>query len=329
MLHDAVGSVPGVTLVPFSWRTAVLGHYDVFHVHWPEALIGIGRPLKRTARQLLFVVVLTRQWIMGIPLVRTVHNLELPRDISRLQRAILLATERRTALRIRVNAMTEVPGRAPVTTIVHGHYRDWFARFPTSDPVRGRIVFVGAIRRYKDVPALVQAFRDTSDTDLSLRVAGAPSTQELAAEVERAADGDARVHVAFGMLTDAELVDEVGRAELVVLPYREMHNSGSVLATLSLDRPVLVPDNAVNRALGDEVGPGWVHLFNWPLTGDDIEAAIKDVRASPPAAVPNLTAREWDSTGQAHVAAFRSARSRVSARRRFLQVRPSRSGAER
>ena len=41
----------------------------------------------------------------------------------------------------------------------------------------------------------------------------------------------------------------------MVLPYRQMHNSGAVLAALSLDRPVLVPATD-QRGLGAEVGPG-------------------------------------------------------------------------
>ncbi len=64
---------------------------------------------------------------------------------------------------------------------------------------------------------------------------------------------------ALGFAPDADLVREISMSEMVVLPYRFMHNSGAVLLALSLDRPVLVPDNEVNRLLEIEVGSDWVH----------------------------------------------------------------------
>ena len=99
-------------------------------------------------------------------------------------------------------------------------------------------------------------------------------------------------------------------AELVVLPYRHMHNSGSVLAALSLGRPVLVPDNEVNRRLADEVGPGWVHLYQDEIDSGDLVAAFASMRRTPLTGGPDLSRRTWEATGVEHVRAFRRALSR-------------------
>ncbi len=72
----------------------------------------------------------------------------------------------------------------------------------------------------------------------------------------------------------------------MVLPYREMHNSGAALTALSLNRPVLVPDNEVNRELAEEVGPGWVFRYDGELTGRHLLDALAAHRARPPARVP-------------------------------------------
>ena len=87
-----------------------------------------------------------------------------------------------------------------------------------------------------------------------MTVAGNPSTTELAAELVTAAGQDDRVQLRLHFLDDQELVTVATESSLVVLPYREMHNSGGALTALSLDRAALVPDNAVNRDLRDEVG---------------------------------------------------------------------------
>src|SRR3712207_2143920 len=127
----------------------------------------------------------------------------------------------------------------------------------------------------------------------------------LGAELAAAAAADPRVSVSLGFLADDDLVAEVTAAELVVLPYREMHNSGGTLAALSLDRPVLVPDNPVNEQLAAEVGPGWVHRYAGELTAGHLVDAVTALRAAPPAAPPDLSGRDWDRVGEAHAAAYR------------------------
>ncbi|MGO2043998.1 MAG: glycosyl transferase, partial [Cellulosimicrobium funkei] len=104
--------------------------------------------------------------------------------------------------------------------------------------------------------------------------------------------------------------------QLVVLAYRFMHNSGSVLAALSLDRPVLVPRNAVNEALAKEVGDEWVLMFDDRLTGERLVGALAEAAAIPDGARPDLSRREWTDAGAAHARAYRSALAGRRSRRR-------------
>ncbi|SOC47159.1 Glycosyltransferase involved in cell wall bisynthesis [Blastococcus aggregatus] len=309
MLRDALDRTPGVRVLTFSWRRALTARYDAFHAHWPEILVDGNGPLKKLVRQGLFVLFLLRLRLTRVPLVRTVHNLELPEGLTRRETVLLRWAERVTALRIRINETTELDGGTPVETVLHGHYREWYAPHPRRERRPGRLVFVGQVRRYKGVDSLVAAFRETADAGLSLRVAGRPTSEELADQLRGAAADDPRIGLSLSFLPDADLVAEVSEAELVVLPYREMHNSGGALAALSLGTPVLVPDNEVTRRLAAEVGAGWVHTFTPPLTGADLEGALAGLRTSPPAGRPDLARREWDGAGRAHLAAYRRARA--------------------
>jgi beta-1,4-mannosyltransferase len=121
------------------------------------------------------------------------------------------------------------------------------------------------------------------------------------------AGDDTRITLQFGFISDTELVDIVSSAELMVLPYRFMHNSGAAIAALSIGRPVLVPANPVNDELSLEVGAGWVFQFDGELTADALAHAIAAVRASTRTARPDLSARDWLPIGAAHVAAYRRA----------------------
>ncbi|OMH31604.1 glycosyl transferase [Tersicoccus sp. Bi-70] len=307
MLAQALERTPGLELHYFSYRTALLGRYDVFHAHWPEILVDGHGPVKTAARQALFALLLGRFAITRTPVVRTVHNLALPEGLSPVQRILLLAFDHLTTHRIRLNTSTELPPGQTVSTIPHGHYRDWFAAHPGPAPVPGRFGYAGLIRRYKGTETLVQAFRDLDGEAWSLVVGGRPSSPELAGTLTEAAAQDPRISTRLAFLTDAELVDVVGSSQLVVLPYRHMHNSGGALTALSLNRPVLVPDNTVNRRLADEVGAPWVQLFDGELTAADLQRASSAVQGLGAGDRPDLTGRDWSGAGQAHLAAFREA----------------------
>ncbi|MGG7507707.1 glycosyltransferase [Plantibacter sp. YIM 135249] len=311
MLLDAIRAVPGVTLLDFSWRTALIGRYDAFHAHWPEILVDGHTPLKKFARQLCFVLFLLRLTITRTPIIRTLHNIGLPSGISRRERWLLTWFERRTTLVITLNESTPVPQGAESVLIPHGHYRDWYARFPREAVIDGRFGYFGMVRRYKGVEQLVEAFTALPRTgeSYSLRVGGRPSSTELAETIRGLGDGDGRIGFTFDFLEPSELVALATASELVVLPYRFMHNSGGILTALSLGRPVLAPDNDVNRALAAEVGDGWVHGFTGDLDASDLIRALDAVRSDPARPLPDLSGRDWDVMGAAHVAAFRRARA--------------------
>lgn len=308
-LRDCLVATPGVQPVAFSWRAALTQRLDVFHAHWPESLIEQRGPVSTLGRRILYALFLFRLRLQGIPIVRTVHNLELPQGISRVDRWLLLETERLTRVRIVLNEFTPVPDGSPVVLVEHGHYRDWFSVYPLPDSVPGRVAFFGKIRRYKNVEGLVRAFRslEPADHGLTLHVVGSPSSAELAQSLEEIAGDDPRVELKLGFVEDATLVREVGEATVVVLPYAEMHNSGSVLAALSLGRSVLVPDNEFNRALDSEVGHGWVLRYQGELTASDIESAVARAAAREDGSRPDLSRREWSQAGAKHVEAYRRA----------------------
>ncbi|MET4137455.1 glycosyl transferase [Pseudarthrobacter sp. PvP090] len=307
LLSRSLRELPGVTVVNFSWAEALMGRYDVFHVHWPEILVDGRSPAKKSVRQLLTVMLLVKLCCKAIPVVRTVHNVGLPEGISRREKFLLHVIERRTALCIRLNSQTEVSRRLPVVTVPHGDYRSWYAQHPTRRAVPGQFGYVGLVRRYKGVESLVGAFVAAAGDhpQLTLRVGGRPSTAALAATIEDLAGDDPRVELDLRQLSDGELVDIVTSSELVVLPYRFMHNSAGALTVLSLGRPVLMPDNEVNRCLREEVGPGWVYLYRGDLASETLVGALQSVRSDVRSPEPDLSNRGWDETGRLHLDAYR------------------------
>lgn len=307
MLDEALSTTEGLEHLRFSWKTALLGRYDAFHWHWPEAKLHGSTWWKSTGKYLLTAaLVLRHRFSRRIAVVRTVHNIELPDDNApRLW--LLRFIDRHTDYRIVINETTPLPDGAPNAVILHGHYRDWYAEYPATTRVRGQLGSFGGIRRYKGLEGFIDAYGQavSVEPELSLRIGGRPSTPELAADLRARTANLPGVDLELDFISDATLVDLATSSELIVLAYRFMHNSGSVLAALSLDRPVLVPRNDTNEALAREVGPAWVHMYDDDLDADDLLVAWR--AASELTGAPDLSRREWADAGRAHAAAFRAA----------------------
>lgn len=307
MLLQALREVAEVRT--FNWKFALTKRYDVFHVHWPEVLLGSDRLSRRIARRICFYLLLGHLRAHNIAVVRTVHNPSPHERKSRIDTWLMHKLDRLTTCWIRLNPYTELHRQADVTTILHGHYRDWF---PDEKPVAigKQLVYFGLIRPYKGVDRLITEFREVDDPALRLVVLGKPNSDALGQLLIDAAQPDERISLELQHIPDNELARTIRASELVVLPYTEMHNSGALLVALSLNRPVLVPDTAVNRELAAEVGPQWFHFYTGALTAHALQSAISHV--GQPDGQPDLSQRDWDTAATDHLEVFQRAVERVS-----------------
>ncbi|MFC9918996.1 glycosyltransferase [Agromyces binzhouensis] len=306
--HMVDGASEYVDIRFISWKGALLGAYDVFHVHWPERLIRDRRRGRRFIKRRLLDLLLVRLALQRVPIVWTAHNLRPHEQGPPSEERSLERFTRSVTLVIRLNPTTDVPPGLDAVTIPHGHYRDRFAGVPRPAAEAGRLLHFGIIRPYKGVDTLLRAFGSLESDRLRLRIVGKPhpGQGEL---VEAAAAADPRITATLRAVDDAEVVDEICRSSLVVLPYRgEMHNSGVVLLALSLDRPVLVPASPTNAALSAEVGDGWVFQYEGELDGATILSALEEIGARDPRTSPRLAGRDVKRIGELHYDAYLRAR---------------------
>ncbi|QTE28901.1 glycosyltransferase [Pengzhenrongella sicca] len=304
IVHDLPADI---TLEYFTWRRALAGGYDVLHVHWPERLTRPTARWKRPIVRAALCVLLLRLRLTRTAIVRTEHNVDPHETGDPVERLLLGWLDRWTTLAIQLNPTTRVDPSRRNVRIPLGHYRDRFARYDRPAAVPGRLLYVGLIRPYKGVDRLLECLAEVADPDLTLRVVGRPLSPYWSELVTAATAADARISARLEFVDDETLVAEVSEAALVVLPYRELHNSATLLVALSLDRPVLVPRTPSTLALAAEVGPDWVLLYDGELTPESLTAAFHQVGDSARPAPPDLADRDWSRIGAQHAAAYRSA----------------------
>ena len=314
-LTQLVANLPAdITTLGWSWRTALFGRYDVLHLHWPEVLFRRAALLRGAAHQALFALLMLRVAASRIAIVRTVHNPTPHEPGGALERWLLGWCTRQTDLWIGLNDTTELPNEGSSVVIPIGHYRDHYPHAAPSEPVRGRLLYFGLVRRYKGVLRLIDAFRDLSEPAATLRLLGQPNSEDLRQAIELASRDDPRIGVELRYIEDDSLVRNIGQAELVVLPYAQMHNSGALLLALSLDRPVVVPETPVTLALAEEVGPGWLMTYRGELTSAILSLGLQRARADQRRGRPNLEARNWQRVAALHRTAYLAAVGQVESR---------------
>lgn len=309
LLQLAVGlRNDGIEVQFWNWSSALLKNPDIIHIHWPELLYK-GRSRKETVwKSLLTVLVLVRCRLWGIPLVWTVHNQQPHNRLSRVSSFMDRLVRRNIRATISINDADYRPEHVRTdinSKIPHGHYVEWFEKYPPAKATEMAACFVGQVRSYKGVLELVEAFRVLDDPRASLCIAGAPSPSQLGAEIQRHADIDQRISTKLRFLSDEELVATVTSSSIVVLPYTHMFNSGALLLALSLGRPVLAPETEINKLMQEEFGSEWIRLYSGPLSAIDISDALN--QGTPSNERPNMDSREWRSVSQLHRSAYEAA----------------------
>jgi beta-1,4-mannosyltransferase len=305
-----VESLPDhVEVRTFSWARAFLSHYDVLHVHWPEYVMRHRKKANARVKRALFALLMVRTTVLRTPTVWTVHNVRPHEPGPRAEQLLLDIWSRRATRRVYMyeSALPSPRGSRDVC-IPRGDYEPMYGalrdRGPSSPPSPGKLLLFGVLRPYKGIERLIDAVRGACDEGLELLVIGRAFHESYARELLRANDAK-NVTVRIEELSDEQLAEVIQHSTLVVLPYRDMYNSGAALLSLTLRRPILVPASPTMRELRQEVGENWVHLYEGELTTAHLRQALR-AAAPAPGSGPDLTRRNWAHVGRSYAALYES-----------------------
>jgi beta-1,4-mannosyltransferase len=341
LLYSHLASL-GVEVREFTVARALGGGYDVFHLHWPEKALTSAAWFVAAAGAVAALVALEAAHLHGARVVWTAHNAK-PHDSRHpwLERWFWSALVRRVDAVIHLSAAGQQAVEAryprlaacPHAVVPHGHYRGSYpdtlsredARAALAIPAGARVVtFLGLVRPYKNVPHLVRTVRalPSSAGEVVLLVGGAPHPPALAEEIRAAADGDPRVRLTLEHVPDEQVQHYLRAADLIVLPFKDITNSGSALLALSFDRPVLVPARGAMGELQALAGGDWVCTYERELTPEVLAAALDWAMQRPSGAGPQLDALEWIRLARQTLSVYVGEVPRVSVDGGGLGARP-------
>lgn len=102
-------------------------------------------------------------------------------------------------------------------------------------------LYFGLIREYKGVPELIEAFGSIDAPGAECWIVGNPHNDRMKAQITALARGTDGVETRFTFVPDDRIQDYMNAADVLVLPYRKILNSGTAHLGLSFGVPIVAP----------------------------------------------------------------------------------------
>lgn len=264
------------------------------HLHWIEYCVFRWD----TKRELITTIIFSLQFIidiifvrlLGVKIVWTVHNylshdtpfprLELwvRRILSKLVNKIILLNKS-TQDEIVKQYKTDLN---KTCFIPHGHYRDAYepliepidAKTQLNLPLTGKIyLFLGILKPYKGIEDILEIWK--SDCNLSgnhtLVIAGKPSSKVYGSKLTEIVSEIKGAVIYPRFIKDNEINIFFSAADVIILPFKKILNSGSLILAMSYDKPIIAPRLEVIKEI---LGKADTLLYH-PEDQNGLLAAIK------------------------------------------------------
>ncbi|WP_206447327.1 glycosyltransferase [Agrococcus sp. KRD186] len=265
----------------------------VVHVHWTSPIIEKStdpEDAEKRVEAVLRGLVAARE--RGRPIIWTVHNV-LPHDTRfplaavRLHQGLadiadvvhVLGTTTQEAIGELYRLQPE-----KVRVLPHSSYAGIYGTRMERAAAREAIgssstttqaLFFGQMRPYKGLEHLFEAATQLQGTpaEVELLLAGNP-TPDLRERIAELAQTDMRVTSALRFIEDSEVAAWFSAADVAVLPYERILNSGTMHLAATFGLPVLLPDeHTITADFGDEQ---WLRFFDPADAVSSIRASIED-----------------------------------------------------
>lgn len=262
------------------------------HLQWPEFVLDTTSRPSAVRGMVALLVKCAILRLRGRRVVLTMHNLRSHQGRRPFLETVLWWWVARLATDTHLLSAASAPAvlaahpalrRTVAHVIPHGDYAALAARAPAREQARRALsipagcdllLSYGFLQAYRGTADLMRVFSSDPAPDRRLVVAGRSQPEDVAG-LEGDAAADPRIDLRVGYVPDADLLTMIAAADLVVQPFRQVLNSGTVMLALSCGRKVLVPSTPVFDELAERVGEGWVLRYAGTLDGEAIKAALQ------------------------------------------------------
>lgn len=254
--------------------------FDIIHLHWPENMLrDKSRPL--LVNLFLLITGLSISAIRGSKLILTYHNHghhDSNNIIDRLFRRFIIKMSSGIIFlsqNSRISHENIIKAEEKNNIVLeHGHYGEIYNPVERIKDSVVNLAFFGQIRRYKGIEILIDACKDI-DFPASLQIIGSCNDLDYLEELKRRSVM-LSIPVCFriGFVEEKDLSKILSATDLIVYPFKNILNSGSIFIGPSIGIKALVPNLDSIQELISQVGRPWFYSFDDVLTAAEIKEAV-------------------------------------------------------
>jgi beta-1,4-mannosyltransferase len=232
--------------------------FDILHLHWQHPFMIHDNFLLMVFRSLLFIFQLLLLKCIKVKIVWTVHNLKNHENKFVKTEIFFSRIIARFADRIIAhcnNSKNEIVNKFQIDeqkihVIEHGNYisvyKDKYTRNQSREildipKTQFVFLFLGLIRPYKGIIELIESYKRINASSMTLVIAGRIEDKELAKILIDKASGSPDILLKLQYIDDDEIGIYMKSADVLVLPYRDIINSGSAILGMSFGKAIISP----------------------------------------------------------------------------------------
>lgn len=318
-----------LVFLPLTRQVLRKSEIDVIHIDWTYSFWlahdkTFSSVLDRiiTAGRLLFFcidIILIR--LIGPSLLWTVHNkfhhekyyhrFEVLLNIL-LANVVDVVAVKCEAARAEIADSYRIQNESKMVVIPDGNYLNVYKNDIGRESAREKLdvgdefvfLFFGLIRPYKGVRHLIEQFESLDDEDLQLMIVGNPRVTALGEEIRAKAEVNDRISTRLEYIPDREVQLYMNAADVLVLPYQRILNSGSVYLGLSFGKPIIAPEmGCIPEVMPDD------ELLYDPAEQDGLKERLRAARTADLSRISEANFRRaksytWSDTAEQYAAVY-------------------------
>jgi beta-1,4-mannosyltransferase len=325
LLYGAIKK-KGVEVIEFDGQiSSNFQGYDILHIHWPDLFLKRRFWIQAALACSRLLLILQRARQAGTRVVWTAHNLQSHENLyPRLERFFwsLFVRQIDGVISMSSGGMAETrrlrlgDRTLPCTVIPHGHYREIYPNLTNRDVARKRLgispttlVFgqFGQIRPYKGLEQLVKTWMAWNErpNDSLLLIAGRPSDKRLNEILATHTSHSAGIEYHPENIDAGDFQYYFHAADIIILPYQKILNSGAALLALSFNKPVILPRTQALTELQNEVGSDWIYLYDETFNEIVLKKAVHWFSERKSLTLAPLDVYNWDVLAEKTIAFYK------------------------
>ncbi|MEK4509967.1 glycosyltransferase family 4 protein [Paenibacillus sp. FSL K6-2524] len=229
---------------------------DVVHIHWMHHAYQNENLLLFIVKSFFFICSMVYLKLRRVQLIWTIHNLYphhmkfigmerfMRSLICRFCSKLIVASD---SIKSKVMSEFGVPA-SKLFVVKHGHYLGVYK--PKGMNIRELYninddadvyLFLGAIKAYKGVEDLIEAFNAVKTRQTYLIIAGKADQEML--EYLKSVKDNQNIVMDLRFIPNEEVADLISAVDVMVMPYKEITTSGTAILGLSFKKLIVMPDN--------------------------------------------------------------------------------------